>query len=120
MSENFLARRYPILYLCGPMTGMKEFNRPLFAETADRLRASGYTVLNPGDNKRPEHEPWQMFMRDSITQMLTAAGLATLPGWQYSRGGKIEVELARNLGIPVRTAEQWLTDANVAKMKALR
>lgn len=115
--SNHLALRYPTLYLCGPMTGMPNFNRPLFAETADTLRAAGYTVLNPGENKRPEHEPWQAFMRDAIALLIQADAIATLPGWQYSEGAKIETDLARRLAIPVREAETWYQEANVATIR---
>jgi hypothetical protein len=116
---NYLARRYPTLYIAGPMTGHPQFNYPAFHEAAERLTASGYKVLNPAGNKRDREEPWAWFMRDAITMMLQADAIATLIGWQYSRGARIEVELAKSLTIPARTIEQWISDANVAKMKSL-
>jgi nucleoside 2-deoxyribosyltransferase len=114
-----MSNQYTTLYLCGPMTGQPEFNRPAFKLAAKALEAAGYTVLSPADNTRPEHQPWANFMRDSIGQLVQADGLAMLFGWQYSRGAKIEVQLARDLGIPCRSNEQWLLDSSVAKVKSL-
>lgn len=109
--------RYPTLYLAGPMSDHDKFNYPLFNHNAEELRKAGYKVLNPAENPRDIHDPWQAFMRDAITELMKADAVATLYGWQYSRGAKIEVELARSLGIPARTAETWLVDSSVAKLK---
>jgi nucleoside 2-deoxyribosyltransferase len=107
------------LYLAGPMTGYEEFNYPAFNEAAGRLRACGFTVLNPAENTRDINDLWQAFMREAIGQLVTADAIALLPGWQWSRGAKIEVDLAKALGIRIRTVERWLVEANAAKMRTL-
>ncbi|WP_137975293.1 DUF4406 domain-containing protein, partial [Salmonella enterica] len=35
------------IYIAGPMTGRKKFNRDAFNKEADRLMKHGHTVLNP-------------------------------------------------------------------------
>ena len=38
------------VYIAGPMTGIPEFNYPLFNATAKALRATGVEVRNPAEN----------------------------------------------------------------------
>lgn len=99
------------LYIAGPMTGYREFNYPAFHAGAAKLRAAGYTVLNPAENDRPVAEHWQAFMRDALTLMLRATGVATLPDWQYSRGASIEMRLAADLGIKAQPITDWIAQA---------
>lgn len=101
------------LYLAGPMTGYAQYNYPAFHETAAWLREAGYTVLNPAENPRPVTGSWLAFMRDALTLMLKADGVATLPDWQYSRGATIEMHLAADLGIPRQPAKDWLAQAAI-------
>ena len=39
-----------IVYISGPMTGIKDLNYPLFNSIAKRLSDAGYAVENPADN----------------------------------------------------------------------
>lgn len=87
------------VYIAGPMTGLPDFNYPAFNAEAARLRKLGYHVENPADN--PAQETWQAYMRQAITQLVTCDLVALLPGWENSRGAKIENGLAVSLGIPV-------------------
>ena len=90
------------VYLSGPMTGIPAFNRPLFHEVAARLRGLGFKVLNPAEFFLGDVSlPWSMYMRASVEALLRADLVATLPGWENSRGAKLEVAVAEALGIPV-------------------
>lgn len=40
----------PVIYLAGPMTGIKHFNADEFIRVGDKLKSMGYEVLNPADN----------------------------------------------------------------------
>ena len=40
------------IYLAGPMTGIKDFNFPLFDHVAAQLRREGHEVCNPADVQR--------------------------------------------------------------------
>jgi hypothetical protein len=99
-----------ILYLAGPMTGLEDFNRPAFHAAARRLRAAGALVLNPAESPEPCAAPdWGDWMRGALTMMLTADGVALLPGAGGSRGAALECRVAHELAMPVRTVPAWLT-----------
>lgn len=40
----------PRVYIAGPMTGLPDFNYPLFHMAAARWRAAGWVVCNPAEN----------------------------------------------------------------------
>ena len=93
------------IYIAGPMTGLPEFNYPAFNAEAARIRALGYHVENPAENKAPENGAWEDYMKLSLRQMLTCDTVVMLPGWGKSKGALIEYSLAKSLGL-----ELW--DAN--------
>lgn len=89
------------IYVAGPMTGLPEFNYPAFNAAAERLRALGFEVENPAENPAPECGTWLGYMRMALAQLVRCDGVALLPGWQDSRGARIERELAHKLGLTV-------------------
>ena len=101
-----------ILYICGPMSGLPEFNYPAFREAEANLMEYGYTVLNPARideqwNPTGVRFSWDWYMRHALAMMLEADGLAMLLGWQSSRGAKLEKQVASSLGMPCRTVASW-------------
>lgn len=100
------------LYVSGPMTGEPEFNFPVFNAAAKVLRTAGYTVLNPAENWGGAMTiPRALCMRLDIQQVLLADGIATLSGWERSRGARLEVGIAGAVEIPVDTVEAWVKAA---------
>ena len=93
------------VYIAGPMTGIDQFNYPAFHAAAARLRAMGYSVENPAENPVPPCGTWQAYMRMAITQLVKCDTIALLPGWEKSRGAKIEHRLATELGLSVWVLE---------------
>ncbi|KQP39236.1 DUF4406 domain-containing protein [Pseudorhodoferax sp. Leaf274] len=89
------------IYIAGPMTGHPELNFPAFHAEAARLRGLGFDVVNPAEINTDPNAGWQTCMRDDIAQLVRCDGVATLPGWQRSRGASIEVGLAQGLEMPV-------------------
>jgi hypothetical protein len=97
------------IYVAGPMTGLPGKNLAAF-DAADRaLSALGYVVINPArhDRTHPGAE-WRKYMRLAILDVMTAQGVALLPGWESSRGAKLEWRIADALGIPAFRLERWL------------
>jgi len=90
------------IYISGPMTGLPEHNFPAFFAAEERLRQAGFQPLNPARNfdgdtdlKRSE------YIRADLELLLQCDGIAMLPGWEKSRGAKLEYMLAWELRLPV-------------------
>lgn len=94
------------LFLCGPMTGLPDYNYPAFNHVAAKLRAAGFTVLNPAEN--PESATYSGYLRMSIAQLVQADAVALLPGSGQSRGAGIEIRIARDLEIPALPWNNYL------------
>lgn len=102
------------LYVAGPMTGLPGFNYAEFNAVTARLRNRRWRVLNPAEidemyqvasmHSKP---PWEWYMRKALAMVLRADGVATLNGWEQSRGAKLEVKIAHELGVPVRPWDIW-------------
>jgi len=89
------------LYLSGPMSGMPDLNFPTFnAETA-RLRALGFTVINPVEINPDPDADWLDCIAADIVRMRPADTIAFLPGWEASAGAQVEHIVARRLGMKV-------------------
>lgn len=97
------------LYLSGPMTGMPGFNRLAFREAAATLRAQGYEVASPAELPGDDGDPWAVWMRRALGLLLTCHAVAFLPGWEASRGARLEYRVAQALGMPLYQYDMgWL------------
>jgi hypothetical protein len=94
------------IYIAGPMTGLPEFNYPAFNAEAQRLRRLGYEVANPAENPVPPCKSWLGYMRMALPQLVSCDIVALLPGWQDSRGARIERSLAVDLSLKVLYARE--------------
>jgi len=110
MAEAFRAyNNRKRVYICGPITGQPDLNKPAFSDAYSYLHGLGYKPISPHSicaDIRPEdhatpHEYWAACMRPDITEMLKCDLVAVLHDADKSRGATIEIELAINLGIPV-------------------
>lgn len=90
-----------VVYLAGPMTGMPEWNHPAFHAAAKQLRAAGHTVINPAEHGLHETD-WVTCVRRGLRELLGATEVVVLPGWQQSKGARLEIAVAGALGMPVR------------------
>jgi len=96
------------LYIAGPMSGLPEYNYPAFYEAEGRLAARGYDTLNPARNPVPNPETWEGYMRLALAQVIAADGIAYLPGSGESRGAKLELHVAAELGVEAKPVDEWL------------
>ena len=88
------------LYLSGPMTGVENFNHDLFNKVAAEFRMVGFEVCSPseffdGDKTREREE----YMREAFKYLLEADTVVILPGWEQSKGARIEITVAQELGL---------------------
>ena len=104
------------VFVSGPVSGIDGLNRDAFEDARARLSAMGCTVLVPHDFV-PAGATWQKAMRRTVETLARADVVACLPGWEDSRGSRVEVELARGLGVPVVPIGDW--PADVGTMHAM-
>lgn len=111
------------VYLAGPMTGIPQFNFPAFAAATDDLRARGYDVVSPAEIDNEEtraaalaspdgapgsgsaaNETWGDFLARDVKIIADTGieGVVVLPGWEDSRGARLETFVGAALcGLPV-------------------
>lgn len=96
------------IYLSGPMSGFPGLNFPTFHSMTASLRARGHTVTNPAEIN-PEGGTWTDCMRRDIAALMDCDTVATLAGWEHSKGAKLEVLIAEKLGMTVVDAHDLVT-----------
>ena len=101
------------LYLSGPMTGMKDFNRPAMLAEEEKLIRDGFGVINPA--RLPEGKMWEWYMCKAVNAVPRCDGLAQMPGWNTSFGCLIEFAIARKFRLIVQTTSAFI-DARKREM----
>lgn len=96
------------VYIAGPMTGLPEFNYPAFIAAEQRVRRAGWDVRNPADiGVRPGWE-WDDYMKAALRMLLESNAIAMLPGWEHSRGARLEHQIAEALGYEILLLADWV------------
>lgn len=110
------------LYIAGPMTGLPQFNFPAFDSMAESLRRAGYRVVSPAELDDPEdraaalaspdghmhgghhmNKTWGDFLARDVKLIADGDaegpidGIIVLPGWERSRGARLETFVGRML-----------------------
>ncbi len=103
------------VYIAGPMTGIEAENFPAFDAAAARFRANGWTVHSPAELSRQHRAAnpdrviptngYRDFIPLDIAAIATCDALALLPGWEASRGVKLELHAAELFGVEILDAE---------------
>lgn len=93
------------IYIAGPMTGLPGLNLKAFKAAEEKLRKKGYDVFNPGTN--PPGKTFRWYMAVDLPEVIHSDGLALLPGWEGSKGARLEKTVATECGLDVRRLEDW-------------
>lgn len=89
------------VYISGPISGMPDGNVEAFMAAEAMLTKKGWCVINPHTLYHPENSSWCDFMRRDIAALLIANEVYALQGWRDSRGARLEVQIAKELDMPV-------------------
>lgn len=111
------------LYIAGPMTGLPQFNFPAFDRLGSILRGMGFEVVSPAELDDPEdraaalaspdghmhgghhmNKTWGDFLARDVKLLADDGieGIVVLPGWERSRGARLETFVANALcGLPI-------------------
>jgi hypothetical protein len=90
------------IYVAGPMSGYPDCNFPAFHAAAERLSAAGWKVFNPAENFGGRKDlPREAYLRLDLAVLAQCEAIAMLPGWEDSRGAKLEYLVAHELGCAI-------------------
>ena len=97
-ARKLMGRTMKKIYLSGPMIGVPALNFPVFVAEATRLRALGYTVVNPAEDTNADYHS---YLRRAVAALMDCDTLALLPGWEKSNGVRLKQYVARRVGIRI-------------------
>lgn len=106
------------IYIAGPMSGHPQFNVPAFLGAQEELLERGFDAILPVDMDIPSERKQLLASKDgseagprSWATLLSedlkligdtgVEGIVVLPGWQYSKGAKLETYFGRLLGLAI-------------------
>jgi hypothetical protein len=88
-------------YLSGAITNQPDF-KVYFKGYEDELRHWGiFDIFNPATVDLPEDAKWETCMKYDLKFLMDCDVLVLLPNWKKSRGVKLELHIARALGIRI-------------------
>lgn len=91
------------IYISGPITGQPNRNAEAFSSAKMRLKALGHSSINPLDLDYIEDfgDDWYLNLRRDLKYLVSCDALLLLPGWEESRGAKLEIIVALQLDMPL-------------------
>lgn len=80
-----------------------DWNRAAFSRLAATLRRAGCQVINPAelDAEIGLGEEWHVYIRRDIKALADCTGIVLLRGWEKSKGARLELHIALELGMDV-------------------
>jgi hypothetical protein len=102
------------VYLAGPISlggiateeQIASFMRT-FSYNCAALRNLGFDVLNPCELTK--RDSWEEYMKATLPMVCESNVVAIQHQWERSRGSRLEVFIALELGIPVMKVEELIT-----------
>lgn len=97
------------VYISGPIAGYELDERKLaFLKVQHMLEELGYQAVNPFNNGIPDEAHWREHMRADIRMLVDCDSIYMMPGWELSKGCKLELDVASSCGIQVILESQGL------------
>lgn len=104
------------VYISGAITGLPvEQYTAKFNAAELLLTNAGYQPINPIKLDHSQNTEWHQYMRTDIAELLTADAIFLLPGWENSRGARLELHLAAELGLVILHSADITTGNYVEK-----
>ena len=101
VSPEFLANRNKQIYISGKVSEMEEEAVLIFAEAEKKLKAKGYSTLNPMSLPHQHDKSWHRYMKEDVKSLCDCDAIYMLSNWTDSKGAIIEHTIALHLGIKV-------------------
>lgn len=93
-------------YIAGKMSGLPDKGRRLFHQAEEVLQELGWQVLNPA--RLPDNLPDNKYMPICLAMLTAADTVMLLPGWENSRGARLEAQYAVYQHMPVVVVESLI------------
>jgi hypothetical protein len=101
-------------YLSGAITCQPDF-KVYFKYYEDELRYWGITdIFNPAAIDWPYDAEWETCMKHDLKILMDCDVLVLLSNWKKSRGAKLEVRIAKELGIRIVMVHDLIKEAIIA------
>ena len=118
LNEKMTTPLHFLVFIAGPMTGLPDWNRAAFYEAEEVLTSADIESINPASLAFiiPEYAPHEMFVDTTCALVKHCQAVVRLPGWETSKGAKLEMAAAVRNGVPVF---DW-DDKTIARLEKLR
>lgn len=90
------------VYISGPIEHYDLEERKATFHTEELcLRHLGYIPVNPFNNGLPQPGNWREHMNADIRMLLDCRYITLLPGWEKSKGCRLELDVAMSTGLEI-------------------
>jgi hypothetical protein len=89
------------MYISGQITGIEQEAPGLFKKAEEEVRLLGYEPVNPVTIPHEHDKTWQSYMREDVKAMCSCEAIYMLNNWTNSKGARIELRIAKELGLEV-------------------
>ena len=87
------------IYISGPISGHESTYEAAFAAAAETLRKGGHEPANPALIQLGDGASWADYMDAALVMLYSSDAIYMLPGWQDSRGARVEARVAELRGM---------------------
>lgn len=93
-------------YIAGRMTGLPEYNYPMFKQACTDLRDAGYEIFSPHEIEYDEPNgvgslEYTDYIRGGLKLLLECDGIIMTKGWELSKGCMTELYVANACGLKI-------------------
>lgn len=90
------------VYISGKITG-EDIHSVIrkFHDAARKIRRFGFEPVSPLDNGLPFPAAWEDHMGEDVKLLLKSDAIYLLPDYEQSKGARLELTIAKELGMPV-------------------
>ena len=85
------------VYIAGPITGHEGYEEK-FRGAEEELSSAGHSVMNPARLGSWPEFGWEDYMRVTLEMLAVCDAVLLLPGWEGSRGARLEKKSAQKRG----------------------
>lgn len=96
------------IYISGQISNLPFEDAKIQFELVEKtLFELGHEVVNPMTVHHDHDKTWQSYMKVDIKHLVDCDAIFLLDNWKHSRGAKIELNLAIDLGLHVIQERNW-------------